>query len=533
MATLISPASRSRVRIAQIVETNRGETPSSGAYKILPHLDSTVLNQTQTFERSNEVKSNRMGGKQVGGNIQAGGTIGVPLKNDSGVRELIESAFSGTFSQLSATNASTGTTLAFNHIGAKASGTVQVAALPADGETVIFNGVTFTFRTTATLSTEIELGVDEDATASNMRDTLAASTNSAITVAVYTVSTDTVTVTYKTVGTVGNSYTLNAGTAGADLTLSGATLTGGTNGADEITRLAGSWINEGWQVGDQIRVTGATTSSNNIANADLVTIAAVSALTLTLSDNANVTTDENFSGGTTLFNNSFYLKAGAVRKFFTHEASYLDLVPVVYEYFRGMEVNTLAVNIPTAGEVTGEFAMIGLIGKITETEFDRSNNLSGSTTVGSSTRSASAATVSFAGSVDGAKLDRGGSLAPEVESMTVNVNNNRAARFAVGQQSAAFVEEGDLDIEMTFALYFRDKQVQEDYLAGTRTSLTVVLKDQQDGHKMTIEMPNVVFTAGDKAISGQAVVQNMTAFAEEDETHATKARVWVQPLLTA
>jgi len=207
----------------------------------------------------------------------------------------------------------------------------------------------------------------------------------------------------------------------------------------------------------------------------------------------------------------------------------MRLATVTFEYFRGMEVNTGTITIPTSGEVTFEMGMIGLIGLISETQFDRSNNLSGTTTVGTTTRLAAASTVGFAGSVAGALLDRGGSTAPEVESLTININNNRAARFAVGQQTAAFVEEGDFDVEMTFGLYFRDKAVQEQYLAGTRTDLTVVVVDQLDGHQIRLAFPTVVFTAGDKAVSGQAIVQNMTAFVEEDPTVGSKMQVWFQP----
>lgn len=419
MPSLISPASRSRVRIAQVVETNRGETPSSASYKVLPHLDNSALNQTQTFERSSEVKSNRMGGKQVGGNIQVGGTLAVPLKHDAGVRELMESAISGTMAQLTATNASVGGTLAF---------------------------------------------VD------------------------------------------------------------------GSGGNDSIAITGGSYsfITAGWQVGDRLVVASSTTAGNDIVYADEIRILAVAAQEIEFAT-GTVATAENFASGTTITNQSFYGVAGSTRKFFTHEVSYLDLDTVTYEYFRGSEVNTCAINVPTSGEVTAEFAMVGLIGKISETEFDRSNNLSGTLTAGSGTRAAAASTVPFAGSVTGSSLDRGGSLAPEVESLSININNNRAARFAVGQASAAFVEEGDLDIELSFGLYFRDKDVLDDYLAGTRTSMTLTIKDQQDGHRMVFEFPNIVFTGGDKAVNGQVLVQNMTAFAEEDSTYSTKLRVWIQP----
>lgn len=416
MASLIAPASRSRMRVAQIVETNRGETPDTGNILTLPHLDNTALNQTQTFERSNEVKSNRQGGKQVGGNIENGGTLAMPLKEDNGVRALVESAIS-------------------------------------------------------------------DALAAQAQQT------------------------------------------GADFAYGDGT---GTGGNDEITSTTTDFVALNYQIGDVISTAMSTTAGNDILATANVRLLAVAANSIEFAAGTLVSS-EAFAASTTLDNFSVYAASSTTRKFFTHEISYLDLSPALFEYFRGNEVNTWTITIPTSGEVTSEFAMVGLIGKISQTEFDRSNNLSGTLTAGTLTRVDAADTVPFAGSVTGSELDRGSTIAPEVESLTININNNRAARFAVGQQTAAFVEEGDFDAELTFGLYFRDEVTYEQYLAGTRTSLRVTVKDQQDGHQFTCEFPNIVFTAGDKALSGQAIIENMTAFAEEDPVTGSKMRVWFQP----
>lgn len=529
MAETLKPATSSRRRISQIVEVNRGVTPATGTWRALPFMEGAALNQTQTFNRSGEIKANRQGGRQVGGNIQVGGTLPVPLKYDLGILELLESAFSGNFTTPTASGAgSNASGFAFDHVGTQATGTITLTNNPSDGDTAVVNGVTFTFRVTPVNTTDVEIGSSSAASASNLRADLAASTNDLVTVATYSVSTNVVTVNYSEVGTAGNSFTLAK--TGSAITVSGATLSGGTAGSDQITRSSGSFLQDGWQVGNLVQVTNATTTANNIAPADGVTVAAVTDLALTLSANARITTDETFGATTVLTTNALFVKSGTARKTFTHEVAYTDMDPVVYEYFRGNEVNTLAVNIPTSGEVTGEFAMIGLVGKITEVEYDRSNNMgSGSKTAGTGSRVDSANTVAFAGSVEGTALERGGASAPDVESLTININNNRAAKFAVGQSAAPFVEEGDFDVEMTFALYFTDMDVKKQYLDGTRTSLKVVMRDQQDGHRMVLVFPNIVFTAGDTGLSGQTVVLNMTAFAEEDPAYDAKALLWIQP----
>lgn len=122
--------------------------------------------------------------------------------------------------------------------GTVASGTILIATNPTTGDTIIVNGTTVTFRTAATgVGVEVVIGASANATATNLAAVLNASTDPGIAAAQYTVNTATVTVTYGAAiygsggvkGVEGNSFTLNAGTAGAKVTLSGATLTGGAD----------------------------------------------------------------------------------------------------------------------------------------------------------------------------------------------------------------------------------------------------------------------------------------------------------------
>lgn len=111
--------------------------------------------------------------------------------------------------------------------GTAATGTILVATNPADGDTIVVNGLTLTFKTVPVASTDIPLGGSAAATASNLKTYLETHTFAALGDATYSVATATVTITAKVKGTAGNNYTLGAGTAGAKVTLSGAALTGG------------------------------------------------------------------------------------------------------------------------------------------------------------------------------------------------------------------------------------------------------------------------------------------------------------------
>ena len=113
--------------------------------------------------------------------------------------------------------------------GAKATGTITVATNPSTGDTIVVNGVTFTFKTTAATSDEVTIGATAAATATNLAAVLNASTNPSVAIAQYAAAAAVVTVTANSYGTAGNSFTLATGTAGAKVTVSGSTLSGGSD----------------------------------------------------------------------------------------------------------------------------------------------------------------------------------------------------------------------------------------------------------------------------------------------------------------
>jgi hypothetical protein len=113
--------------------------------------------------------------------------------------------------------------------GVKATGTITFTANPTISDTLTVNGVVFSFVTAVTGNNQILLGASPAATRDNALAVLAASPSPLVNAAVFTSnSTAAITVTYKTSGIIGNSYTLVR--TGTGITLSGATLTGGTNG---------------------------------------------------------------------------------------------------------------------------------------------------------------------------------------------------------------------------------------------------------------------------------------------------------------
>lgn len=119
--------------------------------------------------------------------------------------------------------------------GVAATGTITVTTNPTNGQTIIVNGKTVTFKTAGTekadaYSLEVALGATAAATAANLAAALNKSNVPEVALATYTVAAAVVTVTSKFKDTTGNSFTLLTGTAAGAVTMSGGTLTLGANG---------------------------------------------------------------------------------------------------------------------------------------------------------------------------------------------------------------------------------------------------------------------------------------------------------------
>jgi hypothetical protein len=112
--------------------------------------------------------------------------------------------------------------------GAKATGTITVTTNPTANDTIVVNGATFTFKASAATAYDVAIGGTASVTATNLAAALNASTDPLVSTIQFTVAAAVVTATAGSFGTAGNAITLATGTAGAKLTMSGATLTGGS-----------------------------------------------------------------------------------------------------------------------------------------------------------------------------------------------------------------------------------------------------------------------------------------------------------------
>lgn len=111
--------------------------------------------------------------------------------------------------------------------GTAATGALVCVINPSIGETVNINGKVFTFIAGASTTTDVHIGATGDATMANLAAVLNASAFTEINVATYTLDGYVMYITYDTVGTTGNTFTLN-NSSGGNVATATPTLTGGT-----------------------------------------------------------------------------------------------------------------------------------------------------------------------------------------------------------------------------------------------------------------------------------------------------------------
>ncbi len=112
--------------------------------------------------------------------------------------------------------------------GIAASGTLTFSLNPTATQTIVLNGVTWTFVASGATGNQTNIQGTLALTLTQLASDLNASATTGIVVASYTVSATVLTVTYENASSAGDAYTLSGGTSGA--TPSGATLSGAYQG---------------------------------------------------------------------------------------------------------------------------------------------------------------------------------------------------------------------------------------------------------------------------------------------------------------
>ena len=263
-----------------------------------------------------------------------------------------------------------------------------------------------------------------------------------------------------------------------------------------VTRAAGSYLTDGFKVGDVIRITAAGGNAANTGkNLLILTLTATVATVMVLNGTAMVAEGPIASATIAVQGKkTFAPTSGHTDDSFTVEEFYADIAQS--EVYTGMKVNTLGLSIPATGLVTADFGFTG-------------KDLAQTGTTAYFTSPTAQSTTGIFAAVNGALLVNGTPVAL-VTDVAVNLNRNMQNATVVGSNSIADIFEGRILVDGSFSAYFQDGTFRDMFNNETEVSLVVAVTTSNDkaADFMTVVLPRIKVNSNSKDDGESGVVSS-------------------------
>jgi len=287
-------------------------------------------------------------------------------------------------------------------------------------------------------------------------------------------------------------------TAGINSTALSVTY-GGTAGAWTAARASGSFLTDGFKIGDIIRASGGSEAANNARNFLITNVVALT-ITFIALDGAAVTAGASTTTTLTVTGKKSFVPSTAHEKdYYTVEEFYSDISKS--ETFEDCRMASLAVNLPATGNATVSMEMIGL-----------SRELGNAQVLTSPTSS----TTAIMNATNG-RILVGGSVQTVATSITINVANGAAnAGAVIGSNYGADVTTGRIRVSGTLTAQFDSTTLQALYDGETTTDISIVLLADGTAASdfVAFSIPRVKLT-GDAPDDGEKVIIRTYPFTAE------------------
>lgn len=475
MADLQSTA---RVAIGIAREATFGVIPSSPVFKAVRQTSSSLSASPQTVT-SDEIRSDRQVTDLILVGQQAGGDIAGEL-SFRGHDDAIEEALQGTWSA--------------NPVITNATADTEISDVGTAVVTVASGGAAF-------VTGHLVLVSGMGTAANNKVARVTSSTGTAITFPAATFTAESVVPLAATLRVVGF-----AGASG-DIV---ATVTGG----NALTSTALDFTTLGISVGEWVRIGGSSAGSQfaTAATNGWCRVSAVAANRLSFSVvPASFGADTGTSKTIEVYTGDFLTNASTKRSN-TIERQYLEHSPVTYEYFRGMTLDALSLDLTAQAIAKVSLTYIGKDGLPTATRAVSATDIAAPTNDVMNT-SANIGRVGLAGStVTGPNY---------VMSARVEFRNNIRRQNAIGDIGAIGTGNGEFTVTGTIETYFGSKAELDKVIANTETSFDVRLGGTDaNGESILLDLPTVKYSGGSPSVSGknQDVMLSLSFQALRDKT---------------
>lgn len=386
----------------------------------------------------------------------------------------------------------------------KATGTLTATANFANSETVTLNGKVYTFQTTLTnVDGNVKIGATLTASLLNLLHAInklggvsgtdyAAATTVHPTIEATASNATTLNVRALVSGTGGNALTTTETCANASF--GAATLTGGTNSTLTVwkpVRFTGESLNF------NITNTKSAEIRPDRTETDLVQTSASGGGDIKMELSYNTFKDWlqavlcntwSGSGPSTLQN-------GTLRKSYTVQKDFQDMVPEQFHMFRGTCVESLNLSMEIGKIVEGSFGLMSF--GLDPTTGVIEAQIAGATTAAATTTTPMNAVANLQNfNVDGVPFSGC------ISSLKLQIKNNIRAIQCLGSLVPKDMKLGIIEVTGDMEFYFNDGSNFKKFVKGTEFSFSFDLVDTA-GNKYTFTFPRVKFETGEVVAGGR------------------------------
>lgn len=252
----------------------------------------------------------------------------------------------------------------------------------------------------------------------------------------------------------------------------------GIDGTTKILdRASGSWITDGYRVGDIIEVAGFANGANNTN----WLVLAVAALNLTLYDPNDAIITEVAGAGRTVSLKGKRCDISTVLTTMYMERQFLDTGK--YQKFNGVAINELPFSVSPRAIVTAAATLLGMSSAAIVSASESGVN--------PEAKSASSPYDAFTG-----LLHEGGTAITVVTGLDWNINNNRTLEAVIGSKFSPDVFEGDARGNGTLTSFFESETMYNKFVNETESTIFLRLNDPDGTNFCSVVFPRVKYNGG-------------------------------------
>ena len=264
-----------------------------------------------------------------------------------------------------------------------------------------------------------------------------------------------------------------------------------------LTRAAGSWLTDGFYVGNIIRLSGAGFAPANVGNNLLIVgLTALVATVVVLSGTTLVAEGPIASADAAVVGKQSYVPlSNHTDDSYTVEQWFSDITQS--EVYTGLKPASIALSLPSTGLVTASLSFMG-------------KNLEQTGTTQYFTSPAATNTEGIFAAVSGAVIVNGQPVGL-ITSMDLSISRNQEAANVVGSNFAADIFVGRITATGSLSVYFQDAVFRNYFDDEAKISIIVALTtgEEKDAEAMSFTMGKVKINSGSKTDAELGLTQSM------------------------